>query len=486
MSKKKWINIRIETKVREFQSKTLIAYHLIEEGYGIVFKSNLEGGVQRLPKGIYFLNSIYSDTYSAIKEIVDYGNKVFVLDEEGLVIRNEEEYLKRIDYDSFQIVSKFLCYGKEQYETLKKKFPTHIDKLEITGNPRINLLNREFDELESESTLRIKEKYGPFILIVSNFGTVNLYGSDVTREDRYKIKYEAFIKMKLVTNDSEKKDFDKRFNHYENIFQEFLKLTGEIGQKYPHLNIIVRPHPSEDQKLWKELACKYNNVNVIYEGNLTEWIKASNLVIQNGCTSAIESLLLNKTCISYRPYVDEEYDQYLPSKLSVNTQSMEEVFNIVDNAIISEENIFINDYKKFINLLVEYISNYKNDESINAIVNLIENEKIKKDYFNSLVYNLKIMIPKILFAHIKHKAKLYGAFIVYNILLKLNFTKNRVFCYLNTKINEFKNTQDFHKNKFGEINIYDFENIFKKYNNIYGKNIKIKVEKIDKDTFIIE
>lgn len=486
MTKKKWINIRIETKAREFQSKTLLAYQLIEKGYGVVFKTSLDGDVHRFPKGLYFLNSIYSDTYSTIREIVNHGNKVFVLDEEGLVIRSEEEYLKRIDYDSFQMVSKFLCYGVEQYEILKKKFLTQENKLEITGNPRINLLNDKFNELEDEVVSKIKEKYGPFILIVSNFGTVNLYGSNVSREDRYKTKYSAFVNMKLVNNEDEKIDFFKRFNHYENIFQEFLKLASELGEKYSHMNIIVRPHPSEDPKIWERLTLKYRNIRVIYEGNLTEWIKASNIVIQNGCTSAIESLILNKTCISFRPYIDEQYDQYLPGKLSVNVQKIEDVYNIVDKALVSDENIFKNNYESFKELLEKYISKDKGDESIKAIVDLIVREDIKTDYFNPTIYRIKSIIPKVWCAYVKHKVKLYGAFIVYNILSRFNFRNNPIFFYVQEKIQDFKRRQDFYRNKVGDINRYEFEHIFEKYNKIYRKNIQLKVVKIDKDTFIVK
>ena len=59
------------------------------------------------------------------------------------------------------------------------------------------------------------------------------------------------------------------------------------------------------------------NVHVISEGSVIPWLIASKFVIHNGCTTAIESFLLEKHVISYRPYVDALYDLDVPNKISL-------------------------------------------------------------------------------------------------------------------------------------------------------------------------
>ena len=107
--KKKWIKIRLETKAREFYSKTLLVYNLLDKGYGVILSENVEF----YPKGISFLNSIYLDLNKKLKKLKKYGDKIVVLHEEGLVWK-KEDYIKSNPKKNLQIIDKFFCYGKYQ------------------------------------------------------------------------------------------------------------------------------------------------------------------------------------------------------------------------------------------------------------------------------------------------------------------------------------------------------------------------------------
>ena len=64
--KKKWINIRIETKSREFIYKMKLADVLMHKGYGVVIQQDFGGDVEDLPRGVYFINSIYTVSYTPL------------------------------------------------------------------------------------------------------------------------------------------------------------------------------------------------------------------------------------------------------------------------------------------------------------------------------------------------------------------------------------------------------------------------------------
>ena len=116
-------------------------------------------------------------------------------------------------------------------------------------------------------------------------------------------------------------------------FEAMKKLIKNISKKFPEVNIVVRPHPSESISGWMDIADMLKNVFIVREGALLSWIKAAKLVIENNCTSAIESLYLETPCISYRPYVNSKFDQPLPNLVSLNLYSEDDVIETIKHII---------------------------------------------------------------------------------------------------------------------------------------------------------
>lgn len=478
--KKKWVIIRLEITTREFFSKSLLTYKLAKMGFGVIVTNSLGKRVGRFPRGVYLVNSIYKNNYDKLKIIKKYGNSIFVLDEESLVIRNEEEYLRRIPIENMMLVDKFFCTGLNHIKTMCKGHSSQSEKFVVTGNPRVNFLHKMFDEVESAKVDDIKNKYGDFVLLVSNFGTVNLFGSKTDRVDRYNKKYKTFMQQGLLDGDSSKIEFDERFSHYEEIFQSFLLLVDKIGSDYKDLKIIVRPHPAEDHKIWNDLASKYQNIFVIYEGNLTEWIKASRLVVQNGCTSAIESLFLNKYCISYRPVVNDSYDQLLPSKVSVNFFEEQSLIGEILNVLNGGESFYADRKDEFFKVIDEYISYYDRDESVDKII-----ESINFDFqgydFNSISYGMKSFSLNGLYWKYKYFKRASGV-LLHGFLGFLGLKNNILYQKVDDRVSILKRS----KNKMSGLSVLDFHKAFNDYDKIYGSDACLKVRLIDDFTFVIE
>ena len=114
------------------------------------------------------------------------------------------------------------------------------------------------------------------------------------------------------------------------------------------------------------------------------------IVIENNCTSAIESLYLRTPCISYRPYVNEIFDQPLPNYLSENAFSEKDVIDFI-NLILNNTGY---DFDKFLDRAKQYISFQEKDESITNIVNCIDSISIDSTPYSSSIckrrkYNLQ-------------------------------------------------------------------------------------------------
>ena len=57
----------------------------------------------------------------------------------------------------------------------------------------------------------------------------------------------------------------------------FVTLAKQISVKFPELNIIFRPHPSEDFNYYNSIFSKIDNVFVENEGEVVPWILGANV-----------------------------------------------------------------------------------------------------------------------------------------------------------------------------------------------------------------
>ncbi len=487
--KRKWVILPIETKAREMQSKSLLAYKLVEKGYGvIILKWSKNGYESILPKGIWFTNNLFEANYSRIKRIYEKGHKIFTLDEEGLLYINEKRYLRRIYHKNLELITKFLCYGKEQHEIVKKQFPEYGDKVVITGNPRINLLNERFQKLDEDQTLAIKNNYGKYILVVSNFTIANFYGSSNSFESRYSKIYRNLKDQKLINNEKEVDELNEHFRYLDRVFNEFIILVEYLSSEFPEFNIIVRPHPSESIENWKIIESKGKNIKVVYEGSLTEWIKSSTVVIQNNCTSAIESLFLTKPCISYRPIMNEKYDQPLTKKLSINLRNKNEVIEYIKNVIYNDESLFHDTYKVFKQSAEANISFSVEDESIEKIIQEIETVMIGSAKYNKYIFISRKLRSVRLIDGIKYlyrKLRTLACKTICSIFKNEEVKDKSEFCFFDKKSVDRLDWKSYDKHKFGDINEKDFNEMFDKLNYVYEKKYNYKVKTLENEIFMI-
>ena len=206
----------------------------------------------------------------------------------------------------------------------------------------------------------LNKKFGNYILIVSNFPTYNSYvGKNKLKE----------LQVNFRGYDPNQPDL--LHNNEKKIFNQYVKLA-KILSKQLNKTVIIRPHPGESLKGWKESIKDLKNVFVEKEGELLTWILGSDFIIQNNCTSAIEASASNIPVITY---VDDKKDltilsegtENIPNKLSLNTFGEEKFIETVKNI-----NLFWNENKK--KHLREIILNKKLKDygTINAAKNIAQ------------------------------------------------------------------------------------------------------------------
>ncbi len=339
MSQKKFkrpILLSIETKVREFPGKVLLACFLAERGFRVLLSNNRR--VREAVKSdawLFIDRNTFANRIPFFKKLTSRSVKIACLDEEGIVWANPGIYLKRLNSESMDMTSLFFTWGAKQtalVEQVRKK-----TKILETGNPRMDLLRPELRALYQQRADELKAKYGDFIIIVSNFAWNNHCFVN-EEKDSPENAYIDLLKRQGHILTAEDEAFHRENLVYKGmVFEKFKELVRGLSIKFPDLKIIVRPHPSENHDTWKKSLSGLDNVFVLFEGELEPWIIAARTVIHNSCTSGVLAALLNRTSVSYMPYNDARFEHEMPNSVSAQACTIDDVADLVTKSPIPQE-----------------------------------------------------------------------------------------------------------------------------------------------------
>ncbi len=314
--------IPVENQVRELDAKLLLSCVAAERGFPVIMGSRAYTHFQAasFPRGVYLAKSMRSLSDLMFKILRKLGHEIVAWEEEALVHPPAETYFTlRLSPVTIKLVSHIFAWGQENVDLLRQ-YPDTPESLpiHITGNPRGDMLRVEMRPYFDAEVERIRKSHGDFILVNTNFTDVNPFIPSVG--------------IFLPSNDPNKepkfgqigKGLSREFaeglrDHKQATLDAFIKLIPDLQQAFPDLNIVIRPHPSENFTIYHELAAKCERVSVTNEGNVIPWLLAAKVMIHNGCTTGLEAYALSVPAVSYLPTFNEYFDydfQGLPTKLS--------------------------------------------------------------------------------------------------------------------------------------------------------------------------
>ena len=336
---RKWIIIPVEIKVRDFDSRLLLAHEAFKNGFNIIIgcQSQIFEHINRLPAGIYFDKSIAKNKVQFFKDIIKRSFKITSLDEEGLSSsNNQEKYLtQRVCEESLSLVEKIFTWGDTERNIIKKRYPSYKTKCYPSGNPRIDLLKNNFRPIYQDKIDYIKNSHGDYILFNSSFSVNHKLGKDKL--------FNLWKNLGRIERQKDKKFYENKFEFFEKTFLKFSDLVKIVAESFPKKKIIVRPHPAENQSFWNSLAKNYSNILIEHEGNVYPWIFAADLVIHSSCTTGIEAQIAQVPVISYIPYTDNEYVKHISNEVNFCCYNVDDVLvkvrKILKNSKLSKPDL---------------------------------------------------------------------------------------------------------------------------------------------------
>ena len=311
--------IPIENQVRELDAKLLLAAHAVARGHDcyIGWKGSIDGHLNAFPRGVYFAKSLTSRNVKVLKIARALGHSIVGWDEEALVHYPPDiYYARRLDHSALELTDHLYAWGDDNKDLIEghPQFPG--TPTTVTGNPRADLLRSEIRPFFDDAVARIQEQCGSFILVNTNFGTINGYypemnvcyakegASDELEFGRGSIGFPRDFALSL-------------FKFRYKVFEAIQAMVPKLAEAFPDRTIVLRPHPAENRDLWHELLEGHKNVQVIAEGNVVPWLLAADVLVHNSCTTAVEAYILDRPVVGYVPYEGgDDFATEPPHKLS--------------------------------------------------------------------------------------------------------------------------------------------------------------------------
>lgn len=295
----------VENQTRELDAKLLLACVAAERGYPVILGSRalIHYGMASYPRGVYLAKSMRTLSEKMFEITRLLGHEIVAWDEEALVRSPDKTYYaRRQSPKTMKAVSALLAWGPDDARVFRD-YPGYAGApIHITGNPRIDVMRPEVRGFFDEQVARIHERHGRFILINTNFGWANHYLPQM---------------MEINANTTPDDDhIPGVMLHRRALYAHFQKMVPMLAEAFPEQTILVRPHPIESHVPWQEIASRQKNVVVVAEGNVVPWLMACDVLVHNGCTTAVEAAVLGTPAVAYQPVQSDQHDDHLPNALS--------------------------------------------------------------------------------------------------------------------------------------------------------------------------
>ena len=456
-TKKPILLIPVENQVRELDAKLLLACVSAWRGFTSIIgpKRELEYRIASFPKSVYVAKSMVQGNSKFLRIARKLGHTNVAWDEEALVHLPPDIYFtRRFSSEALVHISHLFAWGEDnanlwrQYPELPVGMP-----INITGNPRNDLLRPEIRPYYEKDVNEIRSTHGNFILINTNVNHVNAFlpGRNLFLPIEKPGEKPGFGRAARGMT-REYAEGLRKFK--QTIFEAFQELIPALEKSFPSHTIIVRPHPTESQEVYHQIAARCKRVQVTNKGNVVPWLLATRALIHNGCTTAVEAYVMRIPAISYRATIDETYDSgfyALPNQLSHQCFDIDQLLKTLGKILAGELGAADGDKRSA--LMDHHLSGHKGPLACERIIDVLE--KNMEDQSGLPKPPLRGQLEKWIKA-----------------------TKHRASQKSKLRVEQDEKSLEFQRHKYPDILIGELRSRVTRFQQILGKDRELKVAQV--------
>lgn len=287
----------------------------------------LQGGVY-VGKHIVYSRGNPRRWYDALKSN---GLRMVYIHEEGGIYPGDEANWRRVldrfvqrDIANFDHEDYICNWGDFQSGYYRAVLPERTDRIVTTGHPRFDIYKR-YSRFYTEDAEAIRQRLAPFVLVNTNLTVAN-----------HNAGPQAIFHPSLGYKPAQPEELNamlEQWAHTSQVLTAMVALVHRLAREFPAITFVLRPHPSEDLGFYRAAFAGVANIIVEHSGPVGPWILASEALIHDGCTTAVEAYLLGKTPIAYKPLGDQPRDVWLPNALSYVCHDAADVVSTLNGAL---------------------------------------------------------------------------------------------------------------------------------------------------------
>ena len=229
---------------------------------------------------------------------------------------------RRFEPEAMEVADRILLWGPHDHAVLTAGRAAFVDRLRMTGSPRVDLWR---PELAGHHQRRALPVTGPFVLFANN--VTHLLGVN---------------RFPTMVADKRGKYFDGTADPLER--QWYAELTSQaerlphivasirrVAEAFPDLTVVVRPHPVESPAAWHDLLGQMPNVVISREGSVSGWVRRAVAVVHTGDTTGFETAVSGVPLISLEPVEGVAVDlEHVTGRLGIRAIDAGEVVAAVE------------------------------------------------------------------------------------------------------------------------------------------------------------
>lgn len=240
-----------------------------------------------------------------------------------------EYFAWRYSQRSFRAITRFFAWGEDDAAMFTRYDGYTGAPIHVTGNPRMDLLRPDLRAIFDDEVTALRRRFGRFVLVNTNFSFVNHF----TPGQNLVLPAAAGVRVGRSGRGLSVEFATGMAAHQETIFAAFRRALPRLAAAFPRTTFVLRPHPSESKAPWSALLAGQPTVHVVQEGNVVPWLMASQCVVHNGCTTAVEANLLGTPTIAFMPITAQRFDYHLPNSLSLRVHDEDALEAMLDDVL---------------------------------------------------------------------------------------------------------------------------------------------------------
>ncbi len=318
-----------EIHSREFDARLLHGIIALQRGWRVIVgsKALINRAIWRMPRGIYLCQTITHKRVPLLKLLRRLGFVAFGWDEEGLIYLNREVYLmRRVSVETLSLLSSVITWGPQGAEDVVHRSRALGLLPMALGNPRFDLLRPELRSLYADEVAAIRAACGRFVLINTNFSSLNPVISIHDLKPRT-------TSAKHPPTEDERTQFADMQKHRSEVLKHFQEDLPRFVALHPETQFVLRAHPGENEAMWRDVFAQSPNVKVVREGSSIPWLIAADALLHNNCTTAVEAAIIGLPPICYCPVVSLRDESALPNPISHRAYDLEQLAEAMNKSV---------------------------------------------------------------------------------------------------------------------------------------------------------